>query len=611
MLSERACTSTDVSADTLKWLEDHIDFRSKDAAARQRPFDALLSLWGEPCFQKITLPSAVDTIQTCSRARLSLKLGQSPLFVRSDYGQLLKGLQAAKARRPRGFVLCGQPGQGKTSALDIYTLFCVENKVPFCRHTLGKAYAVLCLNTDIGPRLYEIPVGKLETLVFEVENYFFVDEGPVEAAFPEPKDPQTLTIFATSLNRQRYHALVEALRFRMATIALCSREETLIIPMLASLPPTPPIYPATFSFFKDLELAVPSGYPDEGYSDEVLTSDLATPYIQRDGADFYPPIFRFHVCGPDIRRLLDDIPVEHGETLGDAHLLSIDFSHLFTNADAVSRLIKGKGGVEISRNQREGFKRVLFHTPIPVTSADRRWTLDAPRQKILIHNKYLLDRLVQASSSLELTHQKAVLTALTGTGFLHGLVYKGYVNSWLSKSRTAELVDLQYSADQVSTVERLASLLKHDCVVQEWSPKVDEPAPTALGVHAIVPRRYSTADGLLIAQLGSSAKESHLTSDEGKTLFATPVPTPVPSPGPVGYRPLLDIVFQATVAEKHDVSNRGRVEISKRLNARSGVASRRRIFAFISPTLPGAKSLAKQWAKKGIEGFEVGYFEVH
>lgn len=309
-----------------------------------------------------------------------------------------------------------------------------------------------------------------------------------------------------------------------------------------------------------------------------------------------------------MRRLQLKIPVEPGQSLSTAHLDKIPFSALLDDAPGVKSLISADGR-SLAQSERTGYHRVLFHTPLPANSARKRWCLDAPDQKVIIPNRFLLDGLVHASASRKLDRQREILGAFLGTGALEGLVFEGFVNSLLAKVSEVKLVIPSFS-DGTYTNETVQLRLKPGDSVQEWAPREDQAAPSEAGVYAVVPRSYPTIDGLLVALEQGSAKATRPVEADSTLLFETPIPSPVPSPAPPASLPYIDVVYQATVATTHDAKKKGKDQVLDRLDKRDISTRRRRVFAFVCPDTHNAKVLAKHWSKAGVEGFEVGYLEL-
>ncbi|GAA5820974.1 hypothetical protein JCM11251_001901 [Rhodosporidiobolus azoricus] len=392
-----------------KWRERDPDHIALEAAH----YASLPNLWGQPCFEQVELPANDSGISSAPRARESLQPEADPLLFRADYASTWTSLSYEAGGAG---IIWGQPGIGKSSELDILSLICTEQRIPFGRYAVGIDTAYVLIDTNVGPRLYNLPAARLCSLNFIEPAYFFVDAGSaVDFPLPLQKNVETLMIiFASSPCPVRYKEMAK---------------QSLLRQIPPSESPSTSNAASPFRFFQDLSFDVPSGYPTEGYSDDIIARDISpSTYVVVDDSGTpvkrYRPLFRYHIIGPDIRSCFSDLNHIEGEDEEEAQLRGFNFRAIFDKPSELASFLDGAG-----ENPHAYIHEVLYHQPAPVTPLDR-WHLRTPLQKVIVPSAFVRGKLSAALARFSLEEQRALLRATSFYGgCLYSLIYEQYVNT--------------------------------------------------------------------------------------------------------------------------------------------------------------------------------------
>ncbi|GAA5828698.1 hypothetical protein JCM11251_005842 [Rhodosporidiobolus azoricus] len=363
-------TSTTIDAESLAYFEGKRDHRFINHLLRN--LSALVRFWGEPCFEQVTLPSAIDKVTTACRVRVHREYGgdsEGLVLVREDYRDLWEGIRSL---RSKAFVLWGQAGSGKSVALHVFALICIENCVPFVRYRIGSGRAKLVIKTSVGPRLYEVAIGDLPDLHFLEEAFFLVDSWsdiqPESGVIEFAQKRKIKTVLASGPSPTAYRGFSKHLQAQYATIKLFSREEALALCMLRDLPPSP-ADSTTFTRFSSLAFTLSSGFPEGGYTREVIASDsVPLTFTNSAGRTNYSPMIHFHLLGPDMHVFFRQNEPRKGRDVADDLFEHYDFPSLFAYPATVADVVRGY--IE----SWPGLSCVFFLAPKPVTTVQARWT---------------------------------------------------------------------------------------------------------------------------------------------------------------------------------------------------------------------------------------------
>ncbi|GAA6012320.1 hypothetical protein JCM10207_002803 [Rhodosporidiobolus poonsookiae] len=353
--------------------------------------EPLTQLWGKPCFEMVQLPpqqpldpssKQLDGVESVARGRFSFD-ADPPCIVRQDYKELWDEMQVHRQRRSKGFCLWGQPGNGKTCALDIFSLICVEREIPFLCYTLGAPAGVLVLVVDGQPRVFSIPRDNFELLEFKVDNFFFVEPGDGDATFGDMATssakflPRTTMVLATSSHPRRFSEWAKQRSALSATIKLVTREEALAVWILKDSPQQSgnlSDHSSAIKFDK-LQLKLGKDVPDEGYPADVVEQDMTDPLVEiAPGVKVYTPIFRYHTVGPDLRRIFSEVEPElapDDSTFMDHILDDVPVDRFLRDA---KRLIQQHRSVAHSELCLE-YDQIFYLVPSPLNvPVGKRWT---------------------------------------------------------------------------------------------------------------------------------------------------------------------------------------------------------------------------------------------
>ncbi|GAA6014970.1 hypothetical protein JCM10207_008689 [Rhodosporidiobolus poonsookiae] len=552
--------------------------------------EPLTQLWGKPCFEMVQLPfpqlsdhplKRLDGVESVPHARFTFD-ADPPRIAFLDYKELWDEMQVYRKAGIQGFCLWGQPGNGKSSALDIFSLICVEREIPFLRWTLGEDTGYLVLVVDGQPRVFSVPRGEIKRLEFKVDNFFFVDSGDRDATFGEMAKssgkflPRTTMVLATSPRPSRFSEWVKQRSALYATIKLVTREEALAVWILKDSPQQSSNFSDHSSAIKFDELTLKLGedVPDEGYPEDVVEQDMADPLVEIvPGLKVYTPIFRYHAVGPDLRRIF--LPVKpklalDAPTFMDHIVDDLPIASVLREPNEIQRVVERHVSVA-QPGELPGYHQIFYHAPMPSEAPDSRWTSNI-ECKTTIPSAFVAQRLVEETAKLELDQQRRLVERFAGTGAFHGLMFEPFV---CSKIASASILAIKVvTAAEPLMIQDLTIDLGGGALHAGWRPANVDKAPSAIGVHPTLPRNFSAVDALIVGRAADA---------------------------PVA------IALQTTVAHSHDVKPAGVRTIKSRLMARDGGSMvRRPIYVFATPKGGAAQDLAVSHYGE-VDGYDVGF----
>ncbi|GAA6022728.1 hypothetical protein JCM10207_008080 [Rhodosporidiobolus poonsookiae] len=563
--------SPHISDDTVSWLEEVRDHK------RASRLDALAALWGRPCFEMVKLPpldpsnpvsKALDGVQAVPRARLSLD-DDPPRVFRQDYCTLWKGMSVHRDRQGKAFVIWGQPGNGKSCALDVYTFICVEQEVPVLRWKLGASVGFLIVVVDKVPRTFTVPSDSFDKIDFKRDNFFFVDAGDPSdkiggfmASSPGGFLPRTTMVLATSPRPDRYS------EWRL------QGAPTLSLPDPVTATPIK---------FDQLQFQLPT-IPPDGYPDSIVASDLSPLFSADAGGNlFYSPLFLYHALGPDLRRLfspplvsVSDLPADDSAYMDDV-LDAIPFDDILADAKVLKSLLKPPGNVSPTAVSA-GSRQLFYHAPSPGSDKPAsRWTRPVQFETRIL-SAPAGDRVRSLVTKSRLEEQRALVTSLAGTGAVHGYAYEALVFQEIAQAKSIKISVAVMTQDASLSFKEIVVSLPNGDIHAPWRPSVAAPAPSAVGVHPTLPSTFSAVDALVVG-----------VDSEHKSVA---------------------IALQCTISLDHDVGEYGIKTTTSRLDERDeamGGDKSRRLYVFATPARHGAaEKLARRHAKDA-GSFEVGF----
>ncbi|GAA6018637.1 hypothetical protein JCM10207_008989 [Rhodosporidiobolus poonsookiae] len=556
---------------------------------------SLSALWGQPCFELVTLdPAASSTatgrrlggVKTVPRARISLDHGP-PRVVREDYKALWDGMQQRRMNlRIEGFAIWGQPGSGKSYALDIYTLVCIEQRIPVLRYEVGVDKGSLVIVVDGEPRLYSIPSRHFGSLDFKVDNYLLIDSSDLSNAISgkfctshHSFLPRTTMVLATSPHEPRYRAWAKHRSVLFATMALPSRGEVIAMSMLNDTASTEiGLSDANSAVsFHDIDFDIPSGFPEGGYADDVVEADMSDPLVELSTGYFiFAPLYQYHGNGPDARRIFrmhTVSPSLRKPALEDELLRYLPFS--------IFEMIRCWPGAATSLFNGAGKGHDMFyHTPLLEGSHAERWT-NFVECKTIVPSTVLAERLFSAVAKMRARLQRQALDACMGT-WVHDIFYRIYTALAIASegSMTVQLVSKASPARPAQTITFSSGKR-----FPGWKPAAGDSAPAEQGVHPTLPLGSLDVAALIVGEDPS---------------FSPPVP--------------VDIALCTTTLSTSslELSHLQVGTLRARLNERDGsrLPRGRRLFVFASTSEFEGRQLARRFMDK-IDGFEVGFVTIY